>query len=240
MKNYKLRRNVNFTLIELLVVIAIIAILAALLLPALKQAKDMAKVAGCLSNIKQVYLLMSSYAEDNNDWLPGNSFTSSPWILQRTWVNSPDSYERTRGNFYVNNDRWSTEGTMFLCPGSLVSPLYSANNYATLKAGYITYFIFNNFYFGTANVANFPLRCNGGRMTRFDPKATLVQDWVVTPDTGSTKPTVYKNSHRRGANVMSADGAITFKPISQFTYLAPDGPDDCKIYRYYPVAGWSN
>ncbi len=60
----------GFTLIELLVVIAIIAILAAILFPVFARAREAARKASCLSNMKQLSLGVRMYMQDNDEMFP--------------------------------------------------------------------------------------------------------------------------------------------------------------------------
>jgi prepilin-type N-terminal cleavage/methylation domain-containing protein/prepilin-type processing-associated H-X9-DG protein len=64
------RRLRGFTLIELLVVIAIIGILAAMVFPVFARARESARKAVCLSNVKNIALAIQMYLGDNNDTFP--------------------------------------------------------------------------------------------------------------------------------------------------------------------------
>jgi prepilin-type N-terminal cleavage/methylation domain-containing protein/prepilin-type processing-associated H-X9-DG protein len=59
----------GFTLVELLVVIGIIALLIAILLPSLSKARLKAQQVTCASNLKQVFLVMQMYCNNNKGWL---------------------------------------------------------------------------------------------------------------------------------------------------------------------------
>jgi len=64
------RKREAFTLIELLVVIAIVAILAAMLFPVFSRAREKARQAACMSNLRQIGLATKMYCSDWDEHMP--------------------------------------------------------------------------------------------------------------------------------------------------------------------------
>jgi len=103
----------GFTLIELLGVGAIIAVLIAMLQPALGRAREAARAALCMSNMRSIGLATQQYAMDNNGTLPsaGYQMSDGRWYYWFFFLNN---------NNYLaglsKNDNPQTKGDIWYCP----------------------------------------------------------------------------------------------------------------------------
>lgn len=105
------RRKAGFTLIELLVVIAIIAILAAILFPVFAQAREKARQASCLSNMKQIGIGYAMYIQDYDETLIATLISNPTINPPGGWILAP--YDEQIQPYVKNYD-------VFACPSDSV------------------------------------------------------------------------------------------------------------------------
>ncbi len=130
------KSNKGFTLVELLVVIAIIGILASVILVSLNSARERARDARRVADLRQVTLALENYYEDNNQAYPAALSSLTGYIA--TVPNDPQSgsaysYARCTGNeTYIlgatlevtTNDVLDNDVDGTVCTISCVDPVY--------------------------------------------------------------------------------------------------------------------
>ena len=97
----------GFTLIELLVVIAIIGILAAMVFPVFARARESARKAVCLSNVKNIALAFQMYLADNNDVLPPDEHRQEviEYFITHPGGGGSPSLSPAQGRCHTKDDR---------------------------------------------------------------------------------------------------------------------------------------
>ena len=138
------KRRVSFTLIELLVVIAIIAILAAMLLPALKSARERGRSAACISNCRQLGQACQMYSNEYDGYYPcvspqdrNKTNWGSPYSNYSfaTWKYQIAPYVGVKPQtFNFQKDRNLSKG-VFNCPSQELEAA-GINGYHTFDGGY--------------------------------------------------------------------------------------------------------
>jgi len=143
-----MRKETGFTLIELLVVIAIITILAAIIMPALGRAREAARRAKCIVNLRNIGQMVHLYAIDNEG--------SLPWYLG-SWYAAQGSYSSdryglaympatTEWEYFLGPELCGENWEVFVCPSATPQSFWRDNMNLPGKAGPKCYETDGNFF----------------------------------------------------------------------------------------------
>jgi prepilin-type N-terminal cleavage/methylation domain-containing protein len=221
------RHRLAFTLIELLVVISIIALLIAILLPSLTQARERARQIRCLVNVRQIGVMLETYANDNGDLYPA---LYGGWS-QRS-VGSYATYTSTNiiGFGLLKTQGYMSSWNVLYCP---------ARDSATWPSVRVldpsTYSTVGGYKLANAGCYNFrgwlePPRGNG---TRDWSRSDVNNHMAVTADLFINDESALLG-HKSGTNVAYSDGSA--KHVSYDAIFTPWGAPNTYLDA---LAGWT-
>ena len=240
MKRVKGKIGVRFTMVELLVVIAIIAILAGMLLPALKQAEDMAKSSLCKSREKQFGLWIMYYYDDYS-WFPVNT-TTNPTL---NFVEQMNPY---MGSLAIDSNSYkkSSSQNYFLCPsnpypGKATQDAGLARSTCIIFTGWLVTNYAMNCYVGYADQMNPLNNFSERKMRRGEPNNP--SSLVMMPEiSGNGTAETYWGNLGTGIGSMDTVGAFFHSGKKNDTYRFGFGSNllffDGHVDQFnYPLAG---
>ncbi len=209
-----------FTLVELLVVIGIIALLIAILLPAMRRAKDMGNRIVCATNLRSLATSFQMYTTESRGWfpLPGADLQPEDWVYWQT------GRDLNKGALVPYTGKYFKEA-IYRCPADSIHP---AGIYAY---SYTVNYMFTGYLGGTTRrPPNWTVRpCKMQSVYHPAEKILLIDESELTIDDAAWAPDHYfsdlhnqlsnrhdKNDPRRDdpkygrGNVVYADGHYEF------------------------------
>lgn len=239
MKNRVTGRRKAFTLIELLVVIAIIAILAAILFPVFAQARERARRASCLSNLKQIGLASMQYTQDYDEKI-------MPSYVYTYGQNDP------RDQWYTIIEPYTKSTQILLCPSATGYASNPGPSYMMLGIGYnpasaaIPTSSMLDYYHGLCTPAC-TRSISMAQAARPSESILMMENSYYDTATGTPNMTFaagtyfgpsiltvdYKGRHQEGHNILYVDGHAKWKKADSIR-----GRE--MVLNEFPETGWAD